>query len=536
MSLNAKQIIIAVLSAALVIILGFVILKERLNLQDEHKVVVKSNSKGCVKCHGSENKDGGPGRDPALVSQWHASVHAEQGVGCYDCHGVIEPSTEMDEILRNPRYLVKMSWDKKTGLKEIEPVMEDGKPIERPDIWKHEGAYIYTDVSPRTCARCHEREAQEFFDSRHASAAQFIGSVDNFLGRYAEGPAAANNGCQQCHGSFVRVSTPPKGEDPALYAADVWPNTGIGRVNADGSWGSCSACHSRHEFSAEVARRPDNCGKCHMGPDHPQVEVYYESKHGVAYRKNEHDLSMDQPGSEWILGKDYYQAPTCATCHIGAVAPHGNHTGMPVSHDVGARISWTLRPKVSNKPGKIVDAEGKVILKDAESRRDDMKQACTVCHSTKWVENFYVQYDQAVELYNNKYGKPLVAIYTYLKKEKIIDAIPMNEEMDYLFFEIWHHEGRRARHGASMMGPDYVQWHGFYELSKNFYTHFLPLAEELAHKAGKSHATKAYIDKVLRGEDGKDWDKYHKWTEGLSAEERKAMLDWEQEGYSKTQE
>lgn len=533
MSLNAKQIIIAVLSGIIVIILGFVIYTERINLVDEHKVVIKKNSAGCVKCHGTKNKEGGPGRDPGIVAHWRQSVHAEQGVGCFDCHGVPKESKKPEDMMKNPRYVVQTVWDKKSGLKEKTLVMKNGKPVTRSDIWMHEGTEIFTNVSPRTCAQCHVKEAQEFFDSRHASAAQFIGSVDNFLGRFAEGPAAANNGCQQCHGSFVRVSTPAKGEDPPLYAADVWPNTGMGRVNVDGSWGSCSACHSRHEFTSEIARRPDNCGKCHMGPDHPQIEVFYESKHGIAYRNNEHELNMDKP--EWVLGKDYNQAPTCASCHLGAVAPHGNYKEMPSTHDVGARISWTLRPKISFKPGPIVDKNGKTILKDPKGRRDDMKQACTMCHSTKWVNNFYVQYDQAVELYNNKYAKPLVAIYEYLKEEKIVDDIPMNEEMDYLFFEIWHHEGRRARHGASMMGPDYVQWHGFYELSRNFYTHFIPLAEELAEKAGKHKAAKSFIDKTLRGKDGKDWDKYHKWTEGLSAEERKSMLNWEQEVYGDMQ-
>jgi len=26
---------------------------------------------------------------------------------------------------------------------------------------------------------------------------------------------------------------------------------------------------------------------------------------------------------------------------------------------------------------------------------------------------------------------------------------------------MWHHEGRRARMGTAMMGPDYAWWHGF---------------------------------------------------------------------------
>ena len=64
---------------------------------------------------------------------------------------------------------------------------------------------------------------------------------------------------------------------------NTWPNTGIGRINPDGSRGSCIACHSKHSFRASVARQPENCGKCHLGPDHPQKEVNEESKHGIAF-------------------------------------------------------------------------------------------------------------------------------------------------------------------------------------------------------------------------------------------------------------
>ncbi len=529
MSLKAKQVIIAILSLAIVVVLAFVVLTEKQHRLEERNIIVKADSAGCIKCHGAENKKGGPGNDPGIVMHWEAGVHAVQGVGCMDCHGL--PPAGSGEDMLNPRYVVQTTWDKGTGLKNVTLVTEGGAPVERSDIWTHEGAEIVTDVSPRTCARCHEKEAEQFHHSRHASAAQFLGSVDNFLGRYVEGPAAANNGCQQCHGSVVRVAEFLGENKPPVYAPDTWPNTGMGRVNMDGSWGSCSSCHSRHEFSAEVARRPDSCGKCHLGPDHPQIEIYYESKHGVAYRKSERDMNMDLPGGEWVLGDDYAQAPTCSSCHIGPVAPHGNYPGLELTHEVGARISWTLRPKLSTQPKGIVAEDGTVILKGPEGRRDDMKQTCLACHSNNWVNNFYVQYDQAVDLYNEKYGRPLVAIYGFLKEEGIVDSIPMNEEMDYVFFEIWHHEGRRARHGAAMMGPDYVQWHGFYELSRNFYTHFLPLARELAEKAGKAEAVEAFIEKTLHGPDGKDWEKYHRWSEGLTPDQRREMLDWEQKAY-----
>ena len=65
-------------------------------------------------------------------------------------------------------------------------------------------------------------------------------------------------------------------------------------------------------FSAAQARHPDTCGKCHMGPDHPQKEVYEESKHGIAFFANLDKMNMASP--KWIVGEDYYSAPTCATC------------------------------------------------------------------------------------------------------------------------------------------------------------------------------------------------------------------------------
>jgi hypothetical protein len=66
--------------------------------------------------------------------------------------------------------------------------------------------------------------------------------------------------------------------DPA-----TWPNAGVGRLNLDGSKGSCTSCHTRHRFSVAEARKPEACDQCHLGPDHPQIEIYEESKHGTIY-------------------------------------------------------------------------------------------------------------------------------------------------------------------------------------------------------------------------------------------------------------
>lgn len=398
---------------------------------------LSAKSQKCVDCH----KD----KTPALYEQWGKSKHYRGNVGCYECH-LAKPGD--------------------------------------PDAFKHEGEVIAVIVSPRDCGRCHEREVEEFSNSRHAKAGHILGSADNVLAEVVEGnrgfvtpgfpggnSAAAVNGCWQCHGSEVKVLKDGR-LDPA-----TWPNTGIGRVNPDGSEGSCTACHSRHEFSLEVARQPDTCGKCHMGPDHPQIEIYNESKHGIAFRANVDKMALDSP--KWIVGEDYSAAPTCATCHMSATP------NQPVSHDVGLRISWNNRPAISVRP-EVADA--KLGLPGAkipwQQRRKSMEDVCSNCHNQPFIDGFYAQYDALIELYHEKFAKPGLALMELA--EPLKRAPQFAEKVDFTWFEIWHHEGRRARHGASMMAPDYTHWHGTYEVARNFYSEFIPELYELVERGKHS--------------------------------------------------
>jgi len=230
--------------------------------------------------------------------------------------------------------------------------------------------------------------------------------------------------------------------DPA-----TWPNSGIGRVNPDGSKGTCAACHGRHSFSSALARQPENCGKCHLGPDHPQIEIYNESKHGIQFRANVAKMNLDS--KSWIVGKDYSAAPTCATCHMSATSNQG------VTHDVGDRISITLRPVISVK------------LDNWEHRRISMQDVCSNCHATGWINNFYAQYEATVDLYNEKFAKPAKSIMDKLYAAKKLTPTPFDEKIEWTYYELWHHQGRRARMGTAMMGPDYAQWHGLLRSSEN---------------------------------------------------------------------
>jgi hypothetical protein len=296
-------------------------------------------------------------------------------------------------------------------------------------------------------------------------------------------------------------------EGRPLLHSGTWPNTGIGRLNLDGTRGSCTACHSRHDFSPRRARQPENCGKCHLGPDHPQKEIYEESKHGIAYRDLKDDLNLD--AERWVLGVDYAAAPTCATCHMSGNIRNGGR----ITHDPGERISWTNRPAVSRVMDTDVNHEivteadpetRRTLIHDtAEQKRDRMKEVCSHCHTDDYVNSFYKQYDDLVILYNEKFAKPGLAIMGALLSNDLRTPTQFDEEIEWTWFYLWHHEGRRARHGASMMAPDYTHWHGMYEVAERFYMELIPQAREIVDHAmqtgqrTRARAVAAVIDEVL---------------------------------------
>jgi hypothetical protein len=82
-----------------------------------------------------------------------------------------------------------------------------------------------------------------------------------------------------------------------------------------------------------------------------------------------------------------------------------------------------------------------------------------------------------------------------LLSEGLITKKGFDESIEWTWYFLWHHEGRRARHGASMMAPDYTHWHGMYEVADRFYMHFLPEAHEITEKAAAA-GKKEQADRV----------------------------------------
>ena len=425
----------------------------------------------CVLCHRKHT--------PGLYAEWNKSKHGQRGVNCLDCHKA------------------------------------EGKDK---DAFRHKGQLISVIVTPKDCARCHTTEFEEMDGSHHSKAGQILASLDNLLGEVVGGPAAVNAGCKQCHGSVIEI-----GEDGRPLPT-TWPNTGIGRINPDGSLGSCTACHARHRFSKAQARTPDTCGKCHIGPDHPQIEVYNESKHGIIYRATIDEMNLNS--DKWEAGVDYSAAPTCATCHMSAGG------GEKPTHNVGERISWTLRPPISVKNNLVKlengdefdvpegnplpkvgsKAKGSKVVEVLtwKERRLKMQNVCTACHTDSVILGHYNQFDKVVDLYNDKFAKPIAAIMSDLHKAGTISKSPFDDKIEWIWWEIWHHEGRRARHGASMSGPDYTWWHGLYEVAKHTYMDFIPELKKVAGEKGAQELLNKYFKPIP----GHNW-----YFEGMSADQ-----------------
>ena len=373
----------------------------------------------CLECHRKKN--------PGIFSDWASSMHAKVGVTCRDCHNVQDENAEWVSLNH-----FEYSKDAVSGL-----------------------------VSPARCAMCHQEEVDQYSRSKHANTLHIINTIDKWLIHGMNNETERATGCFACHGTTVVF-------EDGVPVEGSWPNVGVGRKNPDGTLGSCTSCHTRHSFSIEEARKPEACDQCHLGPDHPQIEIYNESKHGTLYHAEGDSWNWRPEDFTWTAGVDY-RAPTCASCHMSE-AP-----SVEKSHDVTRRLAWELQAPLTIRPSEFAPFPAST---DWREERERMKAVCYQCHSNAWGEGHFTNTDNVIEEYNRLYYEPVKVVMDRLYAEGVLtEEYYFDEELEWEFYELWHHEGRRARMGAAMMAPDYAWWHGFYELKHRF-VHFMELARE----------------------------------------------------------
>jgi hypothetical protein len=385
---------------------------------DYQVTALTEEARACVECHATETH--------GIVADWDGSVHAEEAVSCIDCH-------------------------------EVEAI----SPMALKGVEGHEDLTIAVSmlVPPAVCGECHEDPVEQFHASGHERAGvQYEGKdamqtlIHTHEGR--DNPelsgASDETGCQQCHGvTFVL-------DDTGHPTSETYPSAGIGNIYPTGEIGNCSVCHSRHTFEMAEARKPEACGGCHLGPDHPDIEIYENTKHGQIFGAEGEEWIWDRPSGEWEPGD--YRAPTCATCHMSGIGD------LEPTHNITQRLYWNLWAKTSK-----VRTEADVMAMfygDGEAGRAEMEEVCGVCHSSVLTKNYFESADKGVRLYVEEYWTPVEAMRVELAEAGLLKENPWKDEFQILHYYIWHHDGRRARQGSMMGSPDWAHWHGFFMLQQ----------------------------------------------------------------------
>ena len=197
-------------------------------------------------------------------------------------------------------------------------------------------------------------------------------------------------------------------------------------------------------FEGATSRlRSFSCGQCHLGPDHSQIEIYEESKHGLMFSAQEKLLNLDVAPSK-LTTRDMF-VPTCATCHMSGI------NGLGITHDPSERLSYFLANAVSAKRPNYAQAQAK------------MKQVCSQCHTSGTINRVYTQAEAVVQTTNQKVSEAK-ALVDGLRTQGLVSGPPFSNPIDFIYFDLWHYDGRTAKHGAFMGGADFVQWHGNYPI------------------------------------------------------------------------
>ncbi len=454
---------------------------------------VSEATAACMACHSTAT--------PGVLSDWKKGVHA---------------MTTPAAAVKKPTLSRKMSADdvpsvpaaKVVGCAECHTL----NPDRHKDTFRHNGYNVHTVVTPEDCAVCHPVEHRQYGQNIMSAAygnlmnnSVYHGLVDAVNGTqlfhgdktslYPPDPETNLDSCIYCHGSVVEV----KGTASRLTGMGEmkfpvlsgWPNQGVGRVNPDGSKGSCAACHTRHQFAIEMARKPYTCAECHKGPDVPAYKVYEVSKHGNIYASL--GKGWDFKAVPWTVGKDF-TAPTCAGCHVSLMVTESAEVVAERTHQMNERNPWRLfglvyahphplspdTTPIRNKAGLPLPteltgepaAEFLIDAKEQGQRQRAMQAVCLACHSQGWVDGHYARLENAVKTTNEMTltaTKILLAAWESgaAKGPAQNDGI-FNEALEKKWVEEWLFFANSTRFASAMAGADYGAFaNGRWYMSKN---------------------------------------------------------------------
>jgi hypothetical protein len=450
---------------------------------------VSEESATCIECHSTFNQ--------GLVSAWKKSrmsrVIPRAAKGVADK----ERRVSFDQIPENLGNVV-------VGCAECHTLNSE----KHKDSFEHNGYTVHVVVTPQDCATCHPVEVAQYGKNLMAEAygnlennpvyqglVKSVTGVQSFkaMSTTLKDPddLTLSDACRQCHGTVVEVKGFATREteqgDMSFPVLTGWPNQGVGRINPDGSKGSCSACHTRHQFAIEMARKPYTCAQCHKGPDVPAYKVYEVSKHGNIYSSFGHGWNFDPV--PWSIGKDI-TAPTCATCHMSLVTA-GGEVVAERTHQMNDRLAWRIfgpiyahaHPKsadtsiIRNKAGLPLPTEltGEpasdylISAEEQAERKKTMQKVCLSCHGQTWVEGHFERFENTIQKTNEMTLASTNVLLSAWKKGAASQQDGLfNEAIEKRWVEQWLFYANSTRFSSAMAGADYgVFANGRWFMAKN---------------------------------------------------------------------
>lgn len=447
----------------------------------------------CLKCHRLVH--------PGIVADWERSRMSKVTPRVAKSMILKKRRVSFDQL---PQKLARIS----VGCAECHTM----NPENHQDTFEHNGYQVHVVVTPEDCATCHPVELSQYSKNLmyHAYGNLKNNPVYYDLVKSANGTQSFKDmktvlkdpddqtladSCFYCHGTVVKVKgveTRDTAEGKMSFPVlSGWPNQGVGRINPDGSMGSCAACHTRHQFSIEMARKPSTCSECHKGPDVLAYKVYKVSKHGNIYSAI--GKSWDYKAVPWTVGKDF-SAPTCATCHVSLLVTEKDEVVAQRTHQMNDRITWrimgliyahphTKSPDttvIKNKAGLPLPteltgepvAEYLIDAKEQEKRRNTMQGVCLACHSQGWVDGQFARFENAIKTTNEMTLTATKILITAWEKGAAKglgqkDSI-FNEAIEKKWVEQWLFYANSTRYSSAMIGADYGAFaNGRWYMSKN---------------------------------------------------------------------
>lgn len=437
---------------------------------------VSSATGECLECHTTLH--------PGIVSSWQKSRHARvtlaEAAGQQGLDRKVSPGKVPEEFANVT-----------VGCAECHTL----DPKTHQDSFEHNGHEVHVVVSPKDCGACHSTEVEQF--GKNLMCHAYGNLMDNGVYKYlteavnsvppgsAGKPANIStdltnaDSCLYCHGTKMAV-TGVRSRETQMGSMDFpvitgWPNQGVGRINPDGSMGACSTCHSRHEFSMEMARKPHTCKECHAGPDVPASKVFEASKHGNIYASENKNWDFSKP--KWTVGKDF-TAPTCASCHISLLVNTEGKVIVNRTHEMKDRLPWRLfgiiyahpHPRdpdtsvIRNKDGLPMPtdfaggtAEKFLVTGDeALAAQKKMQSACLSCHSQSWVDGHWERLLNTIAATNAVTFSATQSMLDIWKRGLAVNhekgGNPFDEHIERTWTDLWLFYANTVRFASAMGG------------------------------------------------------------------------------------